>query len=87
MEMPGWYDIVRQRVRLLVLSGSISMTFINRPIADRHFRQRLATLLKLTTSELSVPIIPALILLLSWIARLVGAAGDSWEGTILGTNS
>lgn len=24
MEMPGWYDIVRPRVRLLVLSGSIS---------------------------------------------------------------
>lgn len=27
MQMPGWYDIVRQRVRLLVLSGSIPCDF------------------------------------------------------------
>lgn len=36
--MPGWYDIVRQRVRLLVLSGSISHDIDRgqRPSADRN---------------------------------------------------
>ena len=36
MQMPGWYDIVRQRVRLLVLSGSIpcESNQLTRPGAD-----------------------------------------------------
>ena len=37
MEMPGWYDIVRQRVRLLMLNGSLSHDGYRcqRPSADR----------------------------------------------------